>query len=122
MKTMKIRRLAFAMLAAMLSLASCSRRSGIMDGETVIYTFYSENWYSGRIEQQVSAWPDEGWKTTDLNYRVGETGHMNIFTERTYNGKSKIYLEVDVRKLTDSEMVWYHTDSNEEIARFTKEK
>ena len=47
---------------------------------------------------------------------------MNIFTERTYNGKSKIYLEVDVRKLTDSEMVWYHTDSNEEIARFTKEK
>ena len=61
MKTMKIRRLAFAMLAAMLSLASCSSdddykfdasklegkwrkaiRSGIMDGETVIpYTFYS---------------------------------------------------------------------------------
>ena len=55
MKTMKIRRLAFAMLAAMLSLASCSSdddykfdasklegkwrkaiRSGIMDGETVI--------------------------------------------------------------------------------------
>ena len=166
MKTMKIRRLAFGlwpshltlgkvmqaslsprligaltMLAAMLSIASCSSdddykfdasklegkwrkaiRSGIMDGETVIYTFYSENWYSGRIEQQVSAWPDEGWKTTDLNYRVGETGHMNIFTGKTYNGESKIYLEVDVRKLTDSEMVWYHTDSNEEIARFTKEK
>ncbi len=39
-----------------------------------------------------------------------------------YNGDSKFYLEVDVRKLTDSEMVWYHTDSNEEIARFTKEK
>ena len=78
--------------------------------------------WMGRIEQQVSAWPDEGWKTTDLNYRVGETGHMNIFTGKTYNGESKIYLEVDVRKLTDSEMVWYHTDSNEEIARFTKEK
>lgn len=92
----------FVMCAAMLSLASCSSdddykfdasklegkwrkaiRSGIMDGETVIYTFYSENWYSGRIEQQVSAWPDEGWKTTDLNYRVGETGHMNIFTGKT---------------------------------------
>ena len=131
----------FVMCAAMLSLASCSSdddykfdasklegkwrkaiRSGIMDGETVIYTFYSENWYSGRIEQQVSAWPDEGWKTTDLNYRVGETGHMNIFTGKTYNGESKIYLEVDVRKLTDSEMVWYHIDSNEEIARFKREK
>ena len=140
MKTKKIWRIAFMMLAAF-SLASCSSdddykfdasklegkwrkaiRSGIMDGETVIYTFCSENWYSGRIEQQVSAWPDEGWKTTDLNYRVGETGHMNIFTGKTYNGESKIYLEVDVRKLTDSEMVWYHTDSNEEIARFTKEK
>ena len=130
MKTLKIWRIMFMMLAAF-SLASCSSdddykfdasklegkwrkaiRSGIMD----------ENWYSGRIEQQVSAWPEEGWKTTDLNYRVGETGHMNIFTGKTYNGESKIYLEVDVRKLTDSEMVWYHTDSNEEIARFKREK
>jgi hypothetical protein len=93
-----------------------------MDGETVIYTFYPENWYSGRIEQQVSLWPDEGWTTTDLNYRVGETGHMNIFTGRTYNGESKIYLEVDIHKLTGSEMVWYKTDSSEEIASFTKEK
>ena len=93
-----------------------------MDGETVIYTFYPENWYSGRIEQMVSAWPDEGWKTTDLNYRVGETGHMNIFTGKTYNGESKIYLEVDIHKLTGSEMIWYQTDSSEEIARFTKEK
>ena len=110
MKTMKLWRNILVMCAAMLSLASCSSdddykfdasklegkwrkaiRSGIMDGETVIYTFYSENWYSGRIEQQVSAWPDEGWKTTDLNYRVGETGHMNIFTGKTYNGESKIY-------------------------------
>ena len=139
-KTMKIWRIAFMMLAAF-SLASCSSddddnfdasrlegkwrkaiRSGVMDGETVIYTFYPENWYSGRIEEQVSSWPNEGWKTQDLNYRVGETGHMNIFTGRTYNGESKIYLEVDVRKLTDSEMVWYHTDSNEEIARFKREK
>jgi hypothetical protein len=47
---------------------------------------------------------------------------MNIFTGRTYNGESKIYLEVDVRKLTDSEMVWYQTDSSDEVARFTKEK
>ena len=141
MKTMKLWRNILVMTAAMLSLASCSSddddkfdasrlegkwrkaiRSGVMDGETVIYTFYPENWYSGRIEEQVSAWPEEGWKTQDLNYRVGETGHMNIFTGRTYNGESKIYIEVDVRKLTGSEMVWYHTDSNEEIARFTREK
>ena len=140
MKTKKIWGLALIIVAA-LSVASCSSdddykfdasklegkwrkaiRSGLMDGETVIYTFYPENWYSGRIEQQVSAWPDEGWTTTDLNYRVGETRHMNIFTGRTYNGESKIYLEVDIHKLTGSEMIWYHTNSNEEIARFTKEK
>ena len=129
----------FVMLAAF-SLASCNSddekfdasklegkwrkalRSDLMDGETVIYTFYPENWYSGRIEQQVSLWPDEGWTTTDLNYRVGETGHMNIFTGRTYDGKSEVYLEVDIRKLTGSEMVWFRTNSNEELARFTKEK
>ena len=141
MKTMKLWRNILVMCAAMVSLASCSSdddgkfdasrlegkwrkaiRSGVMDGETVIYTFYPENWYSGRIEEQVSAWPEEGWKTQDLNYRVGETGHMNIFTGKTYNGESKFYLEVDIRKLTGSEMIWYHTDSNEEIARFTKEK
>ena len=140
MKTMKLWRIAFMMLAAF-SLASCSSddddmfdasrlegkwrktiRSGVMDGETVIYTFYPENWYSGRIEEQVSAWPNEGWKTQDLNYRVGETGHINIFTGRTYNGESKSYLEVDIHKLTGSEMIWYHTDSNEEIARFKREK
>ena len=140
MKKMKTWRLTFAMLAAF-SLASCSSdddykfdasklegkwrkaiRSGLMDGETVIYTFYPENWYSGRIEQLVSAWADEGWTTIDLNYRVGETGHMNIFTGRTYNGESKIYLEVDIHKLTGSEMIWYQTNSSEEIARFTKEK
>ena len=62
MKTMKLWRNILVMCAAMLSLASCSSdddykfdasklegkwrkaiRSGIMDGETVIYTFYSEN-------------------------------------------------------------------------------
>lgn len=140
MKTKKIWRIAFMMLATF-SLASCSSdddykfdasklegkwrkaiRSDLMDGETVIYTFYPENWYSGRIEQLVSAWADEGWTTIDLNYRVGETGHMNIFTGRTYNGESKIYLEVDIHKLTGSEMIWYQTNSSEEIARFTKEK
>ena len=57
-----------------------------------------------------------------MNTRGLERCVMNIFTGKTYNGESKFYLEVDVRKLTDSEMVWYHTDSNEEIARFTKEK
>ena len=62
MKTMKLWKIAFVMTAAILSLALCSSddddkfdasrlegkwrktiRSGVMDGEMVIYTFYPEN-------------------------------------------------------------------------------
>ena len=94
----------------------------LMDASVVKYVFYPESSYSGRIEQYVSNWPDaDGWTITDLNYRVGETGHMNIFTGKVHDGASKIYLEVDIHKLTKSEMVWYKTDSNEEIARFNKD-
>ena len=92
----------------------------IMDGDIVQYKFFPENSYSGRIEKYVSKWPDEGWEEIDLNYRVGETGHMNIFTGRTHDGQSRIYLEVDIHKLTGKEMVWYKTDKDEEIARFKK--
>ena len=93
----------------------------IMDGEVVLYKFFPETSYSGRIEKYVSNWPDEGWEVTDLNYRVGETGHMNIFTGKTHDGQSRIYLEVDIHKLTNTEMVWYKTDKDEEITRFKKE-
>ena len=92
----------------------------IMDGGMELYQFFPEASYSGRIEKSVSNWPDEGWTVTDLNYRVGETGHMNIFTGKTHDGKSQIYLEVDI-KINKSEMIWYKTDSDEEIARFKKE-
>ena len=95
--------------------------SRIQDASVVKYVFYPENSYLGQIELYESNWPDEGWTVTDLNYRVGETGHMNIFTGKVHDGKSKIYLEVDIHKLTKSEMVWYKTDSNEEIARFKKD-
>ena len=49
------------------------RNIQVMDVDVVYYTFYPETSYSGRIEEYVSNWPDEGWKITDLNYRVGET-------------------------------------------------
>ena len=136
---MKLWRIAFIMFAAF-SLASCSSDDddyninnlagtweqvydeGIQDAGIVRYTFYPESFMSGRIELYVNCWPEFKQETTDLNYRVGETGHMNIFTGGTYNGESKIYIEVDIHKLTGSEMVWYKTDSNEELARLTKIK
>ena len=139
MKTMKIWRLAFAMLAAF-SLASCSSDDedydvnnlagtwervygeGVMDAGTEQYTFFPESSTSGRIELYVNSWPDFKQETTDLNYVVGHTGHMNIFTGKVHDGKSKVYGEYDIHKLTSSEMIWYRTDSSEELARFKKMK
>ena len=95
------------------------RNIQIMDGDIVYYTFYPETSYSGRIEEYVSNWPDEGWKITDLNYRVGETGHMIIYTGKERNGQSKLYGEYDVQ-IKKSEMIWYKTDTKEELARFEK--
>ena len=46
---------------------------------------------------------------------------MNIFTGMEHDGKAKIFIECDINKLTKSEMVWYKTDSQEEIARFKKD-
>ena len=106
MRTMKLWRLAFAMLAAF-SLASCSSddddfnasrlegtwervwASGVQDAGTEQYTFFPESSYAGRIELYVSGMTGE--ETIDLNYVVGETGHMNIFTGKKHDGKSKVH-------------------------------
>ena len=96
------------------------RNIQVMDVGVVYYTFYPETSYSSRIEEYVSNWPDERWKITDLNYRVGETGHMNIYTGKVRDGKSKVYGEYDVQ-IKKSEMIWYKTDTKEELARFKKE-
>ena len=95
--------------------------SRIQDASVVKYVFYPETSYSGRIELYKSNWPDEGWTVTDLHYRVGETAHMNIFTGKEHDGKTRIYIECDIHKLTKTEMVWYKTDSKEEMARFKKD-
>ena len=137
MKTMKTWRWAFMMLAA-LTLSSCSDDDdydvnnlagtwqrvydeGVQDVGIEVYTFFPESSVAGRIELYVNSWPCIN-ETKDLNYVVGYTGHMNIFTGRKHDGKSKLYGEYDIHKLTDSEMIWYKTDSNEELARFKKVK
>ncbi len=45
---------------------------------------------------------------------------LNIFTGKKHDGQSKIYGEYDIHKLSSSEMIWYRTDSNDELARFKK--
>ena len=93
----------------------------IQDAGTEQYTFFPESSYAGRIELYVTGWPNIK-ETKDLNYVVGHTGHMNIFTGKKHDGQSKVYGEYDIHKLSGSEMIWYRTDSNEELARFKKIK
>jgi len=139
MKTMKIWRIIFAMLAAF-SLASCGSddedydvnnlagtwervyNQGVQDAGIEQYTFFPESSTVGRIELYVNSWPDFKQETIDLNYIVGHTGHMNIFTGKRHDGQSKVCGEYDINKLSRSEMKWYRTDSNEELARFRKVK
>jgi hypothetical protein len=139
MKTMKLWRISFMMLAAF-SLASCSSDDedydvnnlagtweqvydkGIQDAGIVRYTFFPESSTAGRIELYVNSWPDFRQETTDLNYVMGYTGHMNIFSGKVHDETSKSVGEYDIHKLTSNEMIWYRTDSNEELARFKKIK
>lgn len=95
-------------------------QSDIQDAGTEQYTFYPESTYAGWAELYVSGLSGE--ETKELNYVVGETGHMNIYTGKKHDGKSKSFGEYDIHKLTSSEMIWYRTDSNEELARFKKVK
>ena len=139
MKTMKIWRVAFAMLAAF-SLSSCSSddedydvnnlagtwervyNQAVQDAGIEQYTFFPESSTVGRIELYVNSWPDFKQETIGLNYIVGHTGHMNIFTGKRHDGQSKVCGEYDINKLSRSEMILYRTDSNEELARFRKVK
>lgn len=45
---------------------------------------------------------------------------MNIYTGKVRDGQSKLYGEYDVQ-IKKSEMIWYKTDTQEELARFKKE-
>ena len=134
---MNILRTAFIMLTA-LCLAACgdddefntSNLAGtweriwdknITDAGTERYTFFPETPTTGRIELYTNDWAT-GESTTDLNYVVGYTGHMNIFSGKEHDGSSKIVGEYDIHTLTSTKMVWYRTDSDEELARFRKVK
>ena len=139
MKTLKIWEITFAILVAF-ALASCSSdeedyhvdhltgtwervyNESTLDAGTERYTFSPESSSTGHIALYVNSWPDFKQETIDLNYVVGNTQHIIIFTGKEHDGKSKLYGEYDIHKLRSSEMIWYRTDSNEEVARFKKIK
>ena len=139
MKTMKLWRIAFVMLAAF-SLASCSSDDdndvyeatelggtwqkvydeGVADAGMVQYTFHPQSANNGTVDIFTSDWA-AGDTTVYRIYTVSDAGRLHI-SPKPDDTSVALTVDCDIRRLTSTQMIWYHTDSNEEIARFTKEK
>ena len=64
----------------------------------------------------------EGIWTQVFDSRIQDVSVVKyVFTGKEHDGQTKIYIECDIHRLTKNEMVWYKTDSQEEIARFKKD-
>ena len=139
MKTMKLWRIALVMLAAF-SLASCSSDDdndvyeatelggtwqkvydeGVADAGMVQYTFHPQSVNNGTVDIFTSDWA-AGDTTVYRIYTVSDAGRLHI-SPKPDDTSVALTVDCDIRRLTSTQMIWYHTDSNEEIARFTKEK
>ena len=140
MKTMKLWRIAFMMLAAMLSLASCSSDDdndvyeatelggtwqkvydeGVADAGTVQYTFHPQSVNNGTVDIFTSDWA-AGDTTVYRIYTVTDAGHLQI-SPKPDDASVALTVDCDIRRLTSTQMIWNKPGTSEEIARFTKEK
>ena len=139
MKTMKLWRIAFMMLAAF-SLASCSSDDdndvyeaaelggtwqkvydeGIADAGIAQYTFHPQSANNGTVEIFTSDWAS-GDTTVYRIYTVTDVGHLHI-SLKPDDTSVALTVDCDIRRLTSTQMIWYNTDSNEELSRFKKIK
>ena len=129
MKTMKFWRNILVMTAAMLSIASCSSDDdtnvyeaaelsgmwqkvydeGIADAGIAQYTFHPQSANNGTVD------------TVYRIYTVTDAGHLHI-SPKPDDTSVALTVDCDIRRLTSTQMIWYNTDSNEELARFKKIK
>ena len=139
MRTMKLWRIAFMMLAAF-SLASCSSDDdtdvyeaaelsgmwqkvydeGIADAGIAQYTFRPQSANNGTVDIFTSDWA-AGDTTVYRIYTVTDAGHLHI-SPKPDDTSVALTVDCDIRRLTSTQMIWYNTDSNEELARFKKIK
>ena len=140
MKMMKLWRNILVMTAAMLSLASCSSDDdndvyeaaelsgtwqkvydeGVADAGTVQYTFHPQSANNGTVDIFTSDWA-AGDTTVYRIYTVTDAGHLQI-SHKPDDTSVAFTVDCDIRRLTSTQMIWYNTDSNEELARFKKIK
>ena len=139
MKTMKLWRIAFMLLAAF-SLASCSSDDdsnvyeaaelggtwqkvydeGVADAGTVQYTFRPQSANNGTVDIFTSDWA-AGDTTVYRIYTVTDTGHLHI-SPKPDDTSIALTVDCDIRRLTSTQMVWNKPGTNEEISRFKKVK
>ena len=137
---MKLWRNILVMTAAMLSIASCSSDDdtdvyeaaelsgmwqkvydeGIADAGIVQYTFHPQSANNGTVEIFTSDWAS-GDTTVYRIYTVTDAGHLHI-SPKPDDTSVALTVDCDIRRLTSTQMIWYNTDSNEELARFKKIK
>ena len=146
MKTMKPWKYIFVICAVMLSFASCSSDDdndvyeaaelggswqkvydeGVdpnicrTDAGMVQYTFHPQSANNGTVEIFTSDWAS-GDTTVYRIYTVTDAGHLHI-SPKPDDTSVALTVDCDIRRLTSTQMIWYNTDSNEELARFKKIK
>ena len=140
MKTMKLWRNILVMTAAMLSIASCSSDDdndvyeaaelggtwqkvydeGVADAGMVQYTFHPQSANNGTVDIFTSDWAS-GDTTVYRIYTVTDVGHLHI-SLKPDDTSVALTVDCDIRRLTSTQMIWYNTDSNEELSRFKKIK
>ena len=139
MKTMKLWRIAFMMLAAF-SLASCSSDDdsnvyeaaelggtwqkvydeGVADAGTVQYTFRPQSANNGTVDIFTSDWA-AGDTTVYRIYTVTNAGHL-LISPKPDDTSEALTVDCDIRRLTSTQMIWSKPGTNEEISRFKKVK
>ena len=140
MKMMKLWRNILVMTAAMLSLTSCSSDDdsnvyeaaelsgtwqkvydeGVADAGTVQYTFHPQSANNGTVDIFTSDWA-AGDTTVYRIYTVTDAGHLQI-SHKPDDTSVALTVDCDIHRLTSTQMIWYNTDSNEELSRFKKIK
>jgi len=127
------------MMLAVFSLASCSSDDsnvyeaaelggtwqkvydeGIADAGMVQYTFHPQSANNGTVDIYTSDWA-AGDTTVYRIYTVTDAGHLQISPEPNDTSVA-LTVDCDIRRLTSTQMIWFKTDNNEELARFKRIK
>ena len=119
MKTMKLWRIAFVMLAAF-SLAFCSS-----DDDNDVYEAAELGGTWQKVYDEGVA--DAGMVQYTFHPQSANNGTVDIFTSLHISPKPDdtsvaLTVDCDIRRLTSTQMIWNKPSTNEEISRFKKEK